>query len=62
MPTEILNRLTASSKMLMSTVKNFRYSEDEITITTEKDKTYIKNHIEIKKGILLCLIILVTRD
>lgn len=48
-PTEPLNRVTASSKMLMSTVKNFRYSEDEITINVEKDKTYIKNHIEIKK-------------
>uniref|UniRef100_A0A023F055 Cell cycle checkpoint control protein RAD9A n=1 Tax=Triatoma infestans TaxID=30076 RepID=A0A023F055_TRIIF len=48
-PKEPLNRVTASSKMLMSTVKNFRYTEDEITFTVEKDKTYIKNHIEIKK-------------
>ncbi|KAK9502277.1 hypothetical protein O3M35_011076 [Rhynocoris fuscipes] len=50
-PTESQNRLTASSKMLTSTIKNFRYSEDEITLTVDKDKALIKNHIELRKDV-----------
>ncbi|XP_014253990.1 cell cycle checkpoint control protein RAD9A [Cimex lectularius] len=46
---EMSNSLTTSSKFLSSVVKNFRYSEDEIAITVEEEKTVIKNHLEMQK-------------
>uniref|UniRef100_A0A0A9WPV6 Cell cycle checkpoint control protein RAD9A n=1 Tax=Lygus hesperus TaxID=30085 RepID=A0A0A9WPV6_LYGHE len=48
-PDDAPNGLTVSSKFLMSIVKNFRYSEDEVTLTVEKEKTFIKNHLELKR-------------
>ncbi|KAL1131240.1 hypothetical protein AAG570_010858, partial [Ranatra chinensis] len=43
------NILTASSKFLASCLKNFRHSEDEVTIAVSKEKTIIKNHLELSR-------------
>ncbi|KAF6198082.1 hypothetical protein GE061_007828 [Apolygus lucorum] len=48
-PDDAPNGLTVSSKFLSSIVKNFRHSEDEVTLTVEKEKTFIKNHLELKR-------------
>lgn len=45
-----LNQICASSKFLSASLKNFRHTEDEITITVDKDTMVIKNHLELKRG------------
>ncbi|CAH1389731.1 unnamed protein product [Nezara viridula] len=48
-PTDQPNQICASSKFLSASLKNFRHSEDEITIKVDKDSLFIKNHLELKK-------------
>lgn len=45
--------MCASSKFLSAALKNFRHSEDEITLAVSKDKTTIKNHLELRKDVNL---------
>lgn len=48
-PMDQLNQICASSKFLSTSLKNFRHSEDEITITVDKDTMAIKNHLELRR-------------
>ncbi|XP_066901505.1 cell cycle checkpoint control protein RAD9A isoform X2 [Halyomorpha halys] len=50
-PTDQPNQICASSKFLSASLKNFRYSEDEITIVVNKDKMVIKNHLELRRDL-----------
>lgn len=48
-PDDSPNGLTVSSKFLAAAVKNFRHSEDEVTLSVEQDRTFLKNHLELKR-------------
>ena len=39
-----------SAKSLSSSLKNFRHSEDEITLIIQNDKMQLKNHLELSRG------------
>ncbi|BES99924.1 DNA repair protein rad9 [Nesidiocoris tenuis] len=49
-PTDAANCLSASSKFLSTAMRNFRHSEDEITLTALSDRILIKNHVELRKN------------